>query len=199
MRIAAPLLFLIASLSIPAKADLTYIGSQAGLCCFDVTLHQLTDAVQVTATLTDGAEFFVDTGAGNHPGFAFNVDSGAITVSNVSAPWLLAMFHFTAVTTGGPAMGTFSYYFDNPGNGSSAHNPGPLQFTVNRSGITPADFVANASGFFFAADILDAAGATGMSGISDPARVPEPGSVLFLCLAALGGVAVLRKGASSRA
>ncbi len=194
MRIVAPFLLFFASFFAPAaKADLTYIGSQAGLCCFDVNLHELTDAVRVTATLTQGAKWFVDTGSGNHPGFAFNVDPGAITISNVQLPWLGSMFHDTGVITNGPSMGTFGYYFDNPGPGGSAHNPGPLIFDVNRAGITPADFIANSAGFLFVADIADATGETGMSGIKDSPPVPEPGFVLFLCMAALGGLALVRK------
>src|ERR1035438_1509956 len=99
--------FLASALS--ARADDLYIGSQAGMCCFNVNLHQVNvNEVQVTATLTDGAQSFVHTGKGQHPGFAFNLSGDpAITITNISSPWDSTDVHLTSVTTGGPGMGTF--------------------------------------------------------------------------------------------
>ena len=170
-----------------ARADTLYVGSQASGCCFNVDLNQVDPTgVEVTVTLTDGAQYFVDTGSGQHPGFAFNiVGDPTVTISNLSAPWVASDVHMAAVTTGGPGMGTFDYYIDNPGHGASAHNAAPLTFYVtSSSGVSINDFVANAAGYLFVADIMDGTGNTGLSGIG---AVPEPGpAVLLFGLLGLG-------------
>lgn len=170
-----------------AKADLLFTGSQAGLCCFNVDVASISSTeVSVTATLTDGAQWFVDTGSGQHPGFAFDIQGDpAISISSLSSPWTSSDVHLSSVTTGGPSLGSFDYFLDNPGHGASQHNPGPLTFdvTVTSGTLSPSDFVANASGYYFVADIMDASGKTGLSGINQApstSTVPEPVSVLLL-------------------
>jgi len=172
---------------ISAKADTIFTGSQAGICCFDVTLHQVdTKNLQVTVALTSGAQYFVVSGSGsNHPGFAFNLAGDpTISVTSISSPWTLSSVHLSSITSGGPSMGTFDYYISNVGHGSSAHNDGPLVFNIHdASGITAADFIANSSGYYFVADIQNAQGQTGLSGITtpgksnDPSPVPEPSTL----------------------
>ena len=174
-----------------AKADLVFVGSQAGLNAFDVTLHQVSATdVRVTATLTQGALWFANTGSGNHPGFAFNIAGDpAISIGNISAPWNALEFHIAPVTTNGPGLGTFMYFVDNPGNGTSAANAGPLSFDVILgSGISINDFTRNAAGYYFAADIANAFGATGESGISagPDATAPEPSSMALLLISVAG-------------
>jgi hypothetical protein len=182
-----------------AKADSLFTGSQAGKCCFDVNLHQVNaNNMEVTVSLTNGAQYFVATGAGNHPGFAFNLAGDpTISVTSISVPWTLSDVNLSSVNTNGPSMGTFNYFIDNPGPGSSQHNDGPLVFTIyNAAGITYSDFVANGSGFYFAADIMDASGATGMSGISDPGStpaVPEPSSIALLGTGLLSAAGLVRR------
>jgi hypothetical protein len=97
--------FLASTLS--ARADDLFVGSQAGLCCFNVNLHQVNvNEMEVTATFTGGAQWFVDTGSGQHPGFAFSLNGDpAITIMNISSPWGLTDVHLTPVTTGGPRYG----------------------------------------------------------------------------------------------
>jgi hypothetical protein len=182
-----------------AKADTLFTGSQAGICCFDVNLHQVDpNSVQVTVNLTDGAQYFISSGGGNHPGFAFNVAGDpTISVTSISGPWSISDVHLTPVNTNGPSLGTFDYFIDNPGNGANAHNDGPLVFTVfDAAGITASDFVANASGFYFAADIMNAAGNTGMSGINTPGNtpaVPEPSSLALLGTGILSAASLVRR------
>jgi hypothetical protein len=160
-----------------ARADMLFNSSQ-GFCCFSVNLHQTdVDDIFVTVTLTNGATLFANTGNGtNHPGFAFNLTAPAITSANIlSQSATLGAFH---VGDPGSQFGDFGYMFDIPGNGTDANDAGPLTFTVHRTGILLTDFIANSSGYYFAADICnpnaDAAACTGESGINTAPNTPTP-------------------------
>ncbi|RZU43414.1 PEP-CTERM sorting domain-containing protein [Edaphobacter modestus] len=183
-----------------AKADSLFTGSQTGFCCFDVNLHQVDSTdMQVTVSLTNGAQYFVSSGSGNHPGFAFNLAGDpTISITSISGPWTLSDVNLSSTGTNGPSLGTFDYFIDNPGPGASKHNDGPLVFTIHdASGITFSDFIANGSGYYFAADIMNAAGNTGLSGIntrgSTPPAVPEPSSLALLGTGILGAAGCLRR------
>jgi len=169
-----------------ARADTIYNSNQ-GFCCFKVDLHQ-TDAndIFVTVSLTGGATFFANTGNGtNHPGFAFNLDV-PITSANILTPINLSTFHVGPDATGGPDFGTFGYFFDIPGTGTSAGDAGDLTFTVQRTGILLSDFTANAAGYYFAADICQAAQVEGSCTgegafkVNNGSPVPEPVSLALV-------------------
>jgi hypothetical protein len=192
-----------------AKADtVTFVGSQAGLCCFNVVLTTVDSThMNVEVDLTSGAQAFAATGGGNHPGFAFNLfGDPTISISSPSLPWTLTDVHLGSVSTNGPSLGTFNYFLDNPGNGTSLNNAGPLTFEItDASGISFASFVANSSGYLFAADIQsagnpkDGGGSTGESGISDDARiittstVPEPSSLALMGTGMLTVAGIIRR------
>jgi len=153
----------------------------------------------VTVTLSGGSTAFVNTGNGtNHPGFAFNLAGPSITSANILNSTNLGAFHVDPVVTSGPAFGTFGYFFDNPGNGASANNSGPLTFDIVRaSGVSLTDLIANRSGYYFATDILNN-GNTVEVGINSPptpvvaAAVPEPTTILLLGTICLGLIASRR-------
>jgi hypothetical protein len=180
-------------------AHATTINSTDGFCCFSVTLNQTdADDVFVSVALTNGATLFANTGNGtNHPGFAFNL-AGAITATNIVSPTDLSTFHIGPDATNGPSFGTFDYFFDIPGNGTSGNDAGPLTFTVHRStGVLISDFGANSDGFSFAADICEATtsdSCTGMSAISGTPSTPTPEPVsLSLVGGGLLALGFLRK------
>lgn len=171
-----------------ARANLVY-NSTDGFCCFSVDLQQTSATdVLVSVSLTGGATLFANTGnpfPTNHPGFGFNLAGAAITSANILTPVNLSTFHVGSGTTS-PDFGTFAYYFDIPGNGTSGNVAGPLTFTVSRaSGVALTDFNANAAGYLFVADILNAQGGTGLSAVSGPV-VPEPISSALVGTGILG-------------
>ena len=179
-----------------ARADTVevFTGSQAGLCCFNVTLTEGTNGINIDVTLTQGATFFANTGNGsNHPSFAMFLDSiaglGASNIANLSSGWTYAF----AIDNTGKQYGTFDFEANAPGSGTSAK---ATELSFDISGVTLADFIANDKGYYFVADFLDANGQTGMSGITNgpgSSPVPEPSSLLLLGSGLLSAAMYLRR------
>ena len=133
-----------------------------------------TATVLVTETLAAG-ERFAGTGAGQ--ALEFNVTGSNITITNITANFVVGPAPATAST-----FGTFLYSVScGTCVGGQAGNPaGPLSFTVGSSsgGITISNFIANSGGYFFSSDIVGASGnppPTGnVAAIGNTSSVPEP-------------------------
>ena len=146
-----------------------------------ITLVQTTATlVTVTEVLSD-LERFAGTGAGD--ALEFNV-AGPITIGGITAGFAIGPSPDTAST-----FGTFlaSITCTECKCGNASNSPGPLSFTVtSATGVTIADFKANAGGYYFASDIVGTNGNSGnVAAYGASAPTPEPGT-LFTLLTGVG-------------
>jgi hypothetical protein len=159
------------------------------------------DAVDVDVDLINSTYGFLNSG-GPHTPFAFNLFGGTsgLGITFTTPPGgIYSKGTFTLDTAGGSntPYGTFGVAIDDSaGTGSSQAYYGDLLFTLTRTGgLSTNDFIANAGGYFFSADITDG-GNTGAQawsvGIDPPAAVPEP-VTMSLFGAGLAGMAAMRR------
>jgi len=131
-----------------------------------ITLTQVdNNTVNVQVALTAGY-LFVDTGS--HQTFGFNLlGSPAVTFSSITAGYGVG----SSFSNG--FAGNFAYAIkcdptgtkppDACANGGSNGGPGPLSFNVDKTvgNLSITDFVANAAGYTFAADVFGPSSAGG--------------------------------------
>ena len=181
----------------PASANLDYIFNQptTGAPFGSVKLTTLSSTeVQVTVTLEETPDAgFVQTGG--HQTFDFTLSgSPAITITNLTSGFTVAngvdvagTWAVTANSYTQSGFGTYTYSIScEPTCGSGASNPQDvvLTFDVNlASGISPTSFIANASGFFFSADIFN--GQTLPIGAN---KLPEPMTLLVFGAGLVGAI-----------
>lgn len=153
-----------------------------------VTLDQVdANTVKVTFTLA-GSDVFAITGSGSP--FGFNVNE-AVTSSAVTSTSGMSF------AVGGPGSfaggeGTFSGIVtcSNCGNGTSGMVGGSITFTLTSlSGLSASNFVTNADGYVFAADVGVVVNGvvTGTGPVGSLVETPEP-STISLFGAGLAGL-----------
>jgi hypothetical protein len=211
-----------AALPAPAFADLIYTLNYDGCSggCGNgqgttnnnfgtVDLAQVnSNTVSVTVTLAESVALdvdFVNTGNGsNHEPFAFNVASppGPVTIvagSLTGGTCTGACFQVGPINDDISGLGTFTNTIACTSacpSGASGQDilGGTLMFsTTDGTALSVNDFIANGSGFVFAADVIDSVtGKTGEVGAQPdaPNPVPEPNTLAILgtMLVSLGGI-----------
>ena len=169
-----------------------------------ITLTQAGASVNVLVDLLPGYGF-LNTG-GQHTPFAFNL---AGTSTNLAATFsqpsggVYSSGAFTLNPAGGAntPYGTYGIAIDSDaGNGSSQAYFGDLAFSLTRDGgLLTTDFVANAAGYYFSADLTNGqntgaqawASRTGGSGTGSV--VPEPSTYLLMGSGLLGLAGIARR------
>jgi hypothetical protein len=139
-----------------AACSISNISGAAAATVPTLTVSQVaTNEVSVTLTLPSG-DVFATGGAGNSLNFDLSGNPNLTgDISNLSTG-----FSATSLISGqsihSDGSGDWQYAFDcsSCGNGTSPPtSSGPLSFDITLTGITPASFIANASGNLFATDI----------------------------------------------
>lgn len=147
----------------PAHAGPTYsfstsVGTQPSNAGIITLTQNGANAVTVSVDLASGFGF-INTG-GPHTPFAFSLQgTGALSISAFTLPvnGVYAKGAFSLNTGGGSntPYGAYNVAIDSSaGNGSGKGYYGDLLFTISRAtGLSTDDFVTNAGGYYFSADL----------------------------------------------
>jgi hypothetical protein len=181
-------------------SDFTVDGASGGLNAAspygEVTVDDAGGKLAFNVVLFDGL-VFRDSPDSNHYTFTFTLDLGTAGVGSIVDN---GVGTFTSVA--GPVnqspFGSFQYAVDctsGCSKGYKATSATQLSFVVSApAALTINDITKNGSGYFFASDVANTAGATGNIGATGlKAGVPEPATWAMMILG-LGGVgATLRR------
>lgn len=158
--------------------------------------------INVKVTLSSNTKF-VSTG-GPHHAFTFNLNLAnpfSITINNPPG-----MFSVAAPNPVNAPYGIFTNGINCPGCGPGAShaNPGPLEFSIfSITGIGFTNFVANANGYFFSADVLGPSGGTGNIASNSiatmPPAVPLPAALPLFAMGVIGLAAARRRRSAAQA
>lgn len=152
--------------------------------------------VRFTVTLESGATQFAKTGGQNHETFAFNTNTN-VTVSGLPGGLFWDVKNTAKAQSDGGSYNNGIKCSTACGNGSSSPDyTGPLVFDVTAAGLTINNFVVNASGNLFSADILTAGAQPGTGlvfGGTPETMTPEPGSYMSVLAIGIAGLAFMRK------
>lgn len=164
-----------------------------------VTVTDIVGGVMLDVSLLLGSKF-VDTG-GPHTAFTFNLDLAPTSIA-ITAPGPnyrvdshgahITLFTVLSGSQSATPYGSYSNGIDCPGCGPGASHAygGPLDLTI--MGVSVSNFVANANGYFFAADVIGPKGGTGSIAADDITTiVPEP-STWAMMLIGFAGLAFTR-------
>jgi len=181
------------------------VGTQPGNVGTITLVQNNPNQVGVTVDLLNSTYGFLNTG-GPHTPFAFNlgfsVAPGDLNLA-ISSPagGTYSKGTFSLNINGGDNTPYGSYGIaidDSAGNGSGNAYYGDLVFTLTRTNglLSTDDFVANADGYFFSADLTNGENTGGQAwteGVDPPGtEVPEP-LTLSLFAAGLAGMAGMRR------
>jgi len=165
-----------------------------------ITLTQINaNTVNVFLDLKNTTYGIMNSG-GPHTPFTFNVAGSetGVTASFIQpllGSYTFGVFALDLAGGGATPYGTYGVAITSTaGNGSGNAYYGDLEFNLTRtSGLLVTDFIANADGYYFAADLTDGNNTGSQAWTTHSSSVPDGGTTAIMLGAALSGLALLKR------